>query len=250
MHHQSQTTHHVEQHEETLHSDDDLSDKSWNLHELNAVRASSTLPKFMVTLKINNRELELEVDSGAACSIISEATYRRLWPKNPPTLNQDGLTLHTWSGEGLQVLGTANVHVRHKSKDYILPLVVTRGTGCSLLGRNWFQDLKIRVSGIHHLATKDSVANILKAHEDVFDANIRGHSGPPVNLELKEGATPHFLKSRPVPFALRPAVEAELKSLESQGILEPTQHSEWATPVVVVGRKTGPFDYAVTIEVQ
>lgn len=101
-------------------------------------------------------------------------------------LNQEGLSVHTWAGEGLQVLRTANVHVRHKSKYHILSLVATRETECSLLGRNWFQGLKIRVSGIHHLGTKYGVETILKAHDDVFDANVTGHNGLPVNLELKK----------------------------------------------------------------
>lgn len=42
-----------------------------------------------------------------------------------------------------------------------------------------------------------------------------------------------------MPFALRPAVEAELDPLEKQGTLESTQHSEWTTPLVLVRKGNG-----------
>lgn len=57
--------------------------------------------------------------------------------------------------------------------------------------------------------------------------------------------------ARPLPFALRSAVEAELDRLEAQGILEPTQHSEWATPLVLVRKSDGQLrlcgDYRSTM---
>ena len=40
----------------------------------------------LVSMTINYTDLEIEVDTGAALSIISEATYRSLWPSDraPP----------------------------------------------------------------------------------------------------------------------------------------------------------------------
>lgn len=118
-------------------------------------------------------------------------------------------------------------------------------------GRDWFKELKIRVCGIHLLGTRNNIVNILKVHEDVSDAKITGHKGPPVNFDLKGDATANSLQSQPVPFALRTAVEVELKTLENQGIFEPTKHLEWAIPVVVVRKKGGTIwlcgDYRSTV---
>ena len=70
-------------------------------------------------------------------------------------------------------------------------------------------------------------------------------------LHLKSGATPKFVKARPVPFALRPKVEASLEKLEQEGVLEKVTHSEWGSPIVVVPKKTGGVkicgDYKVTL---
>ncbi|XP_019859755.1 PREDICTED: uncharacterized protein K02A2.6-like [Amphimedon queenslandica] len=44
-----------------------------------------------------------------------------------------------------------------------------------------------------------------------------------------------------VPFALRKKVEKELECLEQNGIIQPVQHSEWATPIVPVMKENGDF---------
>ena len=56
---------------------------------------------------------------------------------------------------------------------------------------------------------------------------------------MKPNAVPKFCKARPVPFALKAAVERELDRLESEGILEKVSYSEWAAPVVPVPKTEG-----------
>ena len=58
-------------------------------------------------------------------------------------------------------------------------------------------------------------------------------------LYLREGATPVFLKARPVPYSLRKNVELELEKLVKEGVLTPVSWSEWATPIVVVPKADG-----------
>ena len=58
-------------------------------------------------------------------------------------------------------------------------------------------------------------------------------------LALKEGSQPKFCKARPVPYAMKPKAEVELKRLEKEGILPKVKFSDWATPIVAVAKSNG-----------
>ena len=71
------------------------------------------------------------------------------------------------------------------------------------------------------------------------------------HLTLEEGATPRFLKSRQVPFALKTVIEKELEKLTRLGIIERIGRCKWAAPLVAVPKPDGCIrlcgDYKVTV---
>ena len=73
-------------------------------------------------------------------------------------------------------------------------------------------------------------------------------------LALKEGSQPKFCKARPVPYAMKPKAEVELKRLEKEGILPKVKFSDWATPIVPVAKSNGTVricgDYKTTVNPQ
>ena len=75
--------------------------------------------------------------------------------------------------------------------------------------------------------------------------------GLKVKLHMKDSAKPRFYKARPVPYALREKMEAELVRLEKSGVIEKVQFSEWAAPVVPILKRDGSIrlcgDYKLTI---
>ena len=52
-------------------------------------------------------------------------------------------------------------------------------------------------------------------------------------------------------YALQPALETELERMQAEGILEPVERSEWATPLVIVPKSNGKIrvcgNFKVTI---
>lgn len=60
-----------------------------------------------------------------------------------------------------------------------------------------------------------------------------------VRLNMKENAIPIFKKAYSMPFSLRPLVEKKLEEMVSVGILKRVTHSCWASPIVVIPKKTG-----------
>ena len=70
-------------------------------------------------------------------------------------------------------------------------------------------------------------------------------------LDVKKDAHPIFMKPRSVPFAIKEAIEEELKRLEAAGIIEKVPHSKWAAPILPVPKGDGKIrlcgDYKVTV---
>ena len=96
----------------------------------------------LVSVSIDNASLEMEIDTGASVSIISEETYNRLWsPEDAPPLQESSVKLRTYSGEQIGVKGSTTVTVRYKNQTEQLPLVVANGSGPSLLGRDWLMKI-------------------------------------------------------------------------------------------------------------
>ena len=82
--------------------------------------------------------MSFEVDTGATVTVMSEDTFRRLFPHL--SLKKTQLTLKTYTGEPMDILGETVVQVCYQEqKPQELTLVVVRGDGPTLLGRNWLK---------------------------------------------------------------------------------------------------------------
>ena len=91
---------------------------------------------YMVTVKFNGADLKMEVDTGAALSVISEKTYGLITP-----LHCYSSILITYTGETIKVNGKISVTVSYQKQTAQVTLIVTIGDGLSLLGRNWLKSI-------------------------------------------------------------------------------------------------------------
>lgn len=86
---------------------------------------------------------------------------------------------------------------------------------------------------IHHVR-EETLEEVLGEYEEVFKEELGRFKGPPAKIYVDKEATPRFFKARPVPYAMRGRVEAELDRLLAQEISELVKNASWATPVVPV----------------
>lgn len=102
--------------------------------------------------------------------------------------------------------------------------------------------------------TNSRLHTLLEKYKEIQLPGIAKITGIKAKLMLKEHAHPVFLKARPVPFKLVPMVEEELKRLETTGILEKVDASDWATPIVPVLKSNKQIricgDFSVTLNPQ
>eukprot|EP00731_Ephydatia_muelleri_P019546 Em0012g371a len=176
----------------------------------------------VVKIAVNGTTIEMEVDTGAAVSL---------------------------------VLGEAELQVQYGGRRYELLLRVVKEDGPSLIGRDWLQQIKLDWSAMCHWISPSQsdqmVKMLMRKYADVFKAELGTMKGVKAKLVLKAGVVPRFIRPRPIPFALKEAVEQEIRHLEEQGILRRITHSSWAAPIVVVPKKDGRVrlcgDYKMTI---
>ena len=203
-------------------------------------------------VKLDGKELSMEVDTGASLSLMSETTYKKLWESDTlPELQQTAVKLRTYTGEEIRVLGCINVKVQSKEQEAHLPLLVVKGNGPSLLGRNWLTKLRLNWQEIFSVRTNHSLESLLKQHEGVFKDELGTLKGIEAKLHVDPQAKPLFYKAHTVPFALREKVEQELERLEKQDIITPVKFADWAAPIVPVEKRDGSVrvcgDYKLTV---
>ena len=158
----------------------------------------------------------MEVDTGAALSIISESTRKLLFPED--TLHPSDLVLKTYTDDRIEVTGTLNLRVQYGEQEQKLVLVVVAGDGPSLLGRNWLKYLQLDWSSMASVRTVKwkSLNTPLQKHQALFADEFGTVQPYKATLRVQPDATPRFFKPRPVPFAVKEAIGKELDQLEQQ----------------------------------
>ena len=210
-------------------------------------------PPIEVEVQIDGQPLHMEVDTGAAVSIVSEETVKRLFPT--ASLNKSSVTLRTYTEERMRVCGEFQAQVRYGTQERSLTVVVVSGAGPSLFGRNWLKHLRLdwqKISSISAVpGPPKRLESLLNQHSEVFRDELGTVRSFEAKLQVRPDAKPKFWKARAVPFSIKEAIDQELERLESCGILQPVAYSEWAAPIVVVPKKDGRFrvcgDYKVTV---
>ena len=182
----------------------------------------------------------MEVDTGASLSLISEKTYLSVWIDNDrPPLQPTNTCLQTYTGERISVLGSIQVEVSHNNQTKQLPLLVVKGQGPNLLGRDWMSVLTLDWQTVHKLQDNRQLDELLQKCSALFIDELGKLEGIKVKLHVDTEAHPKFCKARPVPLALRKKVEAALDQLEARSVIEKVKFADWAAPIVPIVKQDG-----------
>ena len=208
-----------------------------------------------VTVGINSQPVTFEVDTGASLTLISTDTFQKLMRQTPVKLDSVNTTLRTYTGEAVPLMGKCNVTVTYRDTEYVLTIHVVKGNGPNLIGRDWIGILPLNWSELFHVTAFPVHIPVVQKHEGVFKGESKV-SEPKAKLCIDKRAVgtdmrPHFWKARPLAYALRWQVDAELERQESLAIITPVQYSEWAAPIVVTSKSDGSVrvcgDFSFTI---
>ncbi len=208
---------------------------------------------FMVPCRVNDQQIQMELDTGAASSVVSEKTfeYLRQGTHELSVVSSEKL-FRSYTGEQLDILGQVMVQVHYGGQLAELPLHVTRGDRASLFGRDWIKAFTIDWAEIQQVVTDTcEIPQILKRYPEVFEDGLGTFNGAKAKIYVDKDATPCYFKARPVPYALKEKLEKELDRLQANGVIVPVEFSEWAAPIVPVMKADSSLricgDYKVTV---
>lgn len=210
-------------------------------------------------LTVNGRKLRMEVDTGSPGSCISKKTFESLF--SDVQLEKSKYVFLFYDGKSkVRPLGVIKAKVNFNGQEKVLDLFVVDTAVTTLIGRQWLAELGIQIpilqpSKISNNFKIEPVSDVLRGmldrYKGIWSGGLGRYTGGCATLKVREGAAPVFHRARPVPYALRERVDAELDAMLRDGVIEPVDCSDWATPLVLVNKSDGELrlcaDFKVTL---
>ena len=134
----------------------------------------------------------MEIATSMSLSIMSEATHKKLWPRKE--LEVSNVRLQIYSKEPLSVVGARNVQVNYEGQRATLPLIVVKGDGPTLLGRDWLASIRIDWYKIHYTPSV-GLQNLLEKYDVIFHEQLGSFNRRQAKIEVDPEAIPHFCKA-------------------------------------------------------
>ena len=197
------------QHTNTI---DDANESVCDTHMLFSVSNRRT-PPIVLKVAVNGQNLPMELDTGASVSLISEVTWRKLQPFCSK-LQPSTVKLCTYTGEIISALGEVVVNMHYNNQQHEIRLVVVKGEGPCLLGRDWLQTFQVDWKEVHYATANPTLEDVVEKHSSLFSDELGKVVQHEARIHVEPEARPVFLKPRPVPYALREKVDLELQHLE------------------------------------
>lgn len=224
-------------------------------------KLSIVSPALTRKILVNGIGLNMEIDSGAVLSLISNKIYHEHFQHFK--LESCTYNLVTVTGDPIDVSGQISVAVRGASRSEKVNLIVTSGQQdfTPLYGRAWLDVLypnwrenmfrvDLPINAVCSLEQNSDIVSKIKTQYPftVSDSSDQAIVRCEAVLLLKENATPIFHAPYSVPYKLRDRFKKKINELVKSKRLEPVKYSDWASPVVIVP-KNGDFRLCIDCKV-
>ena len=204
-----------------------------------------------VVLNVGGVDLDVLVDSGSECNIIGIDTWNRLQSLGiRADIRETDIKLFPYTiDKPLSVHACFNAKITAGDNSTTADFIIISDKGQpSLLGLTTARELGVLKIGINldvNKVNQCKYASLLENYSDLF-SGIGKYKGAQVKIAVNPDVTPVAQSFRRIPFALRDKVEAKLKSLEEQDIIETVHEpTPWVSPLVVVPKANGDIRLCV-----
>lgn len=185
-----------------------------------------------------NKTVKFKLDSGAQVNVIPKYIFDKLGISK---IDKTDTSISNYAGQPLPVLGSCNLKVIIKNKDYnlIFLVVETKNNAAPIIGLPSIQHLNLisrrEVSEINK--TKNNDTFNISDYDNVFKG-LGLIKIEPCDFKLKENYEPVTMPCRKVAFQLINPLKKELdRMLKDQIITKVDEPTEFVHPIVIVKKK-------------
>ena len=180
---------------------------------------------------------ELEADTGSSVSTLTVSTVERFFGRQvissstglQPVRNYDGSTI-------TGIVGIFKAVVTLGANSHMDIFHVMEDCHPEVLGKNFLGPLKASIDCSALTVKKTGPALPYLAYPKLLSEELGTFKGGQHRIQLKPGTVPKAVNPRPIPLCHRDAALQEIKLMDEQGIWQQVLHSEWAHPMVTVGK--------------
>lgn len=211
--------------------------KNTRLDELDG----ANIKKFM-HIKILNKSVEFQLDSGSDLTIINLETWKRL---GKPTMIKSSKIARSVTGEKIKFKGELIANTTFNGKTLKLKLFILKNTN-NLFGTDWMTQFQLWDLPVNSYCQKienwNAEAEKLKkelkeAYPRIFSGGLGRCTMMMAKVELQDNIQPVFKKKRNVTFASE-QINEEFDRLVKTGVLSKVEYSKWTAPAVYVRKKS------------
>ena len=226
------------------HKNESSDSSSEEVHtEVNTVRIMSmdgSSDGYWAEPQLEGHSVKMQIDTGSKASLLSHKLYKKYMRHLP--LRPSDTVFKAYTGHRVHMEGMTDVTVIYNGQTKKLPVYVTKGNHPAIMGRAWLREIRLDWQVIRKLSCSLTPLQQILEKNVVFRDELGSMKDITVKLHVKADSKPVFMKARPVPYAIRTKVEADLDALVKNGVLEPVRISKWATPIVPVQKRRGNSD--------
>ena len=173
-------------------------------------------------MEINGQPVEIKIDTGAKCNVITLDIFRRI-SHNEKIDKTKAVQLVAYGGDTLTTLGSVNLEVRLPSISRNLEFHIIDKPVTPLLGL--MDSLSLNLiqlhSEVHEVDTTDAFcAAILDGYKDLFEGDL-GNIPVVYKMRLDANVTPVIRPPRRIPLAMEESVKRELNRMVKIGAITP-----------------------------
>lgn len=212
---------------------------------------SGELPTY--TVEIANQPVNVLIDSGSSCNIISSTVVKQL---ELTSLVPCDRTIHPYKSKPLHVKEQITTAVSANGKTATTDFLIIPGHEVTLLGRKTAIELNLlrigppaAVNAVDSAITPD-VQKLLTQYPGIA-TGIGKLKDYQVTFHINRSVPPVARTSYRVPFHLRPKVEDEIKKLLDADIIEPAEGpTEWVSRIVTPPKPHDPNQIRLCVDMR